>query len=214
MSNAKAQLRLFRQAVQAPDKYNGNRTKWTTWWMAMQCYLMGLDGLSNAQKIIITLTKLQKGNAMLWAKSKRLKAGAGKLKSWSMFEAELTARFSDPIHPQKALNQIHNFTQGKMSITMYLDCFEILKNISMIGKAKALYLVCRGLNPCILSVMYASHEDPLTMYAAVTTQARKISKNLDVSQGLRASNDRQMGSGVIFGGTGRAMDTTTGATQV
>ncbi len=157
MSDAEAQLKLFRQAVQAPDEYNGDCTKWTTWWMAMQCYLMGLNGLSDAQKIIITLTKLQKGDAVLWAELKRLKAIAGKLKSWSTFKAKLTARFSDPIRPQKALNEIHNFTQGKMGVAMYLGHFEILKNISTIGKAKALYLVCRGLNPRILSIMYASH---------------------------------------------------------
>ncbi len=74
------------------------------------------------------------------------------------------ACFSDPIHPQKALNKIHNFTQGKMSIAMYLDRFEILKSISKIGDTKALYLIWRGLNPRILSVMYASHKDPLLMY--------------------------------------------------
>ena len=70
MSDTEAQLKLFRQAIQAPDKYNGDCTKWTTWWTAMQCYLMGLNGLSDAQKIIITLTKLQKGGAALWAESK------------------------------------------------------------------------------------------------------------------------------------------------
>src|SRR6266576_3212045 len=98
-----------------------------------------------------------------------------------MFEAELMACF--PIHPQKALNEIHNFTQGKMNVAMYLDHFEILKNISTIGDTKSLYLVQRGLNPHILSVMDASHKDPLVTYEAVTTQARKISENLDISQG-------------------------------
>jgi len=108
-----------------------------------------------------------------------------------------------------------------MSVATYLDCFEILKNISTIGEAKALYLVCRGLNPHILSVMYASHDDPPTTYDAITMQACKIGKNLDISQGLRASlafagtsNNCQTGSGVIFSGTGCAMDTTAGAAQV
>jgi hypothetical protein len=221
MADTETNLKLFRQAVQSPDEYDGDRTKWSTWWTSMQCYLMGLEGLTENQRIVITLAKLQKGDAALWAESKRLEAVAGKLTSWSTFEAELVARFSDPIRPQKALNEIHNFTQGRMAVATYLDRFEILKSISKIGDAEALYLVKRGLSPRILTVIYASHDDPPTTYKELVDQARKIGQNLDISFGLRAglpsgtsSGDRRVGTGVIFGGSGRAMDTTAGAVKV
>jgi len=216
MAASEASLKLFRHAVKAPDAYDGDRSKWSTWWTAMQCYLLGLDGLSDNQKIIITLALLQKGDAALWAESKRLEAVAGRLASWATFVTDLETRFSDPIRPQKALNEIHNFTQGKVSVATYIDRFEILKTISKIGDAEALYLVKRGLNPRILSVIYSSHNDPPTTYAALIDQARRIGQNLDINRGLQASltsgssGDRRTGSGVVFGGAGRAMDTTAG----
>ena len=33
--------KLFRQAVSAPDNYDGNRKEFTNWWANMQIYLMG-----------------------------------------------------------------------------------------------------------------------------------------------------------------------------
>ena len=221
MTDLEMNLKLFRQAVQAPDPYDGNRSKWSTWWTSMQCYLMGLDGLTNSQRIVITLAQLQKGNAVLWAKSKRLDAVAGKIMDWKTFVTKLETHYSDPICPQKALNEIHNYTQGKMAVTTYLDHFKILKNISTIGDAKALYLIKQGLNPYILTIIYASSDDPPTTYKALTDQARKIGQNLDINWGLQASfttnslsGDRWTGTGVIFRGLGHTMDMTAGANQV
>jgi hypothetical protein len=58
-----------------------------------------------------------------------------------LFSADLKACFSDPICAQKALNEIHNFTQGRQQVAEYLDQFEILKTISKIGDEEVLYLV-------------------------------------------------------------------------
>ena len=54
----------------------------------------------------------------------------GNLRKFDEFKAQLELRFSDPIRPQQALNEIHLFTQGKMSAQAFLDKFEILKGIS------------------------------------------------------------------------------------
>jgi hypothetical protein len=48
----------------------------------------------------------------MWARVKKEEALADKLRSWEAFASDVEARFSDPICMQKALNEIHNFTQG------------------------------------------------------------------------------------------------------
>jgi hypothetical protein len=77
------------------------------------------------------------------------------------------------------------------------------------------------MNPRILTIIYSSHDDPPATYKELTTQARKIGQNLDINFGLRASlpsasssGDRRVGTGVIFGGSGQAMDTSAGAVKV
>ena len=127
--------------------------------------------------------------------------------------------FSDPIHAQKALNEIHNFTQGRQHVAEYLDQFEILKSISKVGSEEALYLVKRGLNPHILSLIYGNDADPPTTYDEIIRKAWKIGQNLDLNWGLLMSlsgssgTDRWSGSGVVYGGQGQPMDTSTGQTS-
>jgi hypothetical protein len=124
--------------------------------------------------------------------------------------------FSDPICAQKALNEIHNFTQGRQQVAEYLDQFEILKMISTVGNDEALYLVKQGLNPHILSLIYGNDADPPTTYTEIVKKARKISQNLDLNQGLLMSlsgstgGDRRGGSRVMYGGQGQLMDTSAG----
>jgi hypothetical protein len=96
---------------------------------------------------------------------------ANKLQSWEAFASDVEVCFSDPICVQKALNEIHNFTQGGQQVTKYLDQFEILKMISTVGNNKALYLVKRGLNPHILSLIYGNDADPPTTYTEIIKKA-------------------------------------------
>jgi hypothetical protein len=77
----------------------------------------------------------------MWACVKKEEALADKLQSWEAFASDVEVRFSDPICVQKALNKIHNFTQGRRQVAKYLDQFEILKMISTVGNDEALYLV-------------------------------------------------------------------------
>ena len=65
----------------------------------------------------------------------------GNLRKFDEFKAQLEQRFSDPIRPQQALNEIHSFTQGKMSAQAFLDKFEILKGISGLRDEESLYLL-------------------------------------------------------------------------
>jgi hypothetical protein len=48
----------------------------------------------------------------MWAHVKKEEALADKLQSSEAFASDVEAHFSNPIHAQKALNEIHNFTQG------------------------------------------------------------------------------------------------------
>jgi hypothetical protein len=57
----------------------------------------------------------------MWAHVKKEEALADKLRSWEAFASDVEARFSDPICAQKALNEIHNFTQGCRQVAEYLD---------------------------------------------------------------------------------------------
>jgi hypothetical protein len=125
-----------------------------------------------------------------------------------LFSADLKACFSDPICAQKALNKIHNFTQGQQQVAEYLDQFEILKMISKVGDEEALYLVKWGLNLRILLLIYGNDADPPTTYAEIIKKAQKIGQNLDLNQGLLMSlsgssgGDRCSRSGVVYGSQG------------
>jgi hypothetical protein len=122
-----------------------------------------------------------KGDTTTWAHIQKEEALADKLQSWESFTSDVEARFSDPIRAQKALNEIHNFTQGHRQVAEYLNQFEILKMISTVGDEEALYLVKRGLNPRILLLIYGNDVDPPTTYAEIIKKAQKIGQSLDLN---------------------------------
>jgi hypothetical protein len=132
---------LLRKALTKPEHYDGNRAKFADWWADLQLYLKGFSELSHEAQIITALGFFTKGDAATWARVKKEEALADKLRSWEVFASDVEVRFSDPIHAQKALNEIHNFTQGRRQVAEYLDQFEILKTISTVGNDEALYLV-------------------------------------------------------------------------
>jgi hypothetical protein len=106
-----------------------------------------------------------KGDTTTWARVKKEEALADKLRSWEAFASDIKARFSDPIRAQKALNEIHNFTQGRRQVAEYLDQY---------SGDEALYLVKRGLNPRILSLIYGNDADLPTTYTEIIKKAQKI----------------------------------------
>ena len=208
---------LLRKAIAKPEHFDGNRAKFADWWADLRLYLKGFTGLSHEARILTALGFFTKGEAAAWARVKKEEALDDKLRSWEAFTSDVEARFADPIRAQKALNEVHNFTQGRLQVAQYLDQFEILKTISGVGDSEALYLVKRGLNPRILSLIYGNDSDPPTSYAEIIKKARKIGQNLDLNRGLLmslggSSNDRRSGSGVTYGGQGRPMDTSAGRT--
>ena len=137
----------------------------------MCLYLKGFTGLSHEARILTALGFFTKGEAAAWARVKKEEALDDKLRSWEAFASEVEAHFADPIRAQKALNEIHNFKQGRLQVAQYLDQFEILKTISGVGNDEALYLVKRGLNPRILSLIYGNDSDLPTSYADIIKKA-------------------------------------------
>jgi hypothetical protein len=145
-----------------------------------------------------------------------------KLTLWSQFKKELKARFADPTKEQRALNEIHNFVQGKLSVQTYLDKFEQLKARSKISDTDALYLVKRGLTLAIMNKVYGNDDDIPTNYDALSKKLRKIGTNLDIACGYQrsapgaansnGSNNRnpksntKTGSGTTFGRSGKPME--------
>ena len=116
--------KLFRQAVASPSEYDGTKKVFATWWSNMQLYLLGYSSISDEGKIIVMLSRLTKGDAAFWAQAKKEDIIKGNLRKFDEFKAQLEQRFSDPIRLQQALNEIHSFTQGKMSAQAFLDKFE------------------------------------------------------------------------------------------
>jgi hypothetical protein len=163
--------KLLRKALTKLEHYDGNRAKFTDWWADLQLYLKGFSELSHEARIITALGFFTKGDAATWACIKKEEALADKLQSWEAFASDVEVRFSDPIRAQKALNEIHNFTQGHRQVAEYLDQFEILKTISTVGNDEALYLVKRGLNLRILSLIYGNDADPPTTYTEIIKKA-------------------------------------------
>jgi hypothetical protein len=98
-------------------------------------------GLSHEARILTALGFFTKGEVAAWARIKKEEVLADKLRSWEVFTSDVETRFTNPICMQKALNKIHNFTQGHLQVAQYLDQFEILKTISNVSDDKALYLV-------------------------------------------------------------------------
>jgi hypothetical protein len=132
---------LLRKAIVKLEHFDGNRAKFADWWADLRLYLKGFTGLSHEARILTALGFFTKGEAAAWARIKKEEALDDKLRSWEAFASDVETRFADPIRMQKALNEIHNFTQGRLQVAQYLDQFEILKTISSVGNDEALYLV-------------------------------------------------------------------------
>ena len=148
--------KLFRQAVASPSDYDGSKKDFANWWSNMQFYLLGYASILNKGKIIALLSRLTKGDATFWAQAKKEDIIKQNLRKFDEFRTQLEQQFADPICPQQALNEIHSFTQGKMSAQAFLNKFEILKGISRLKDIELLYLLRRGLTPCIMSLIYGS----------------------------------------------------------
>jgi hypothetical protein len=192
--NAAKTAELLQKAIAKPEHFNGNQAKFADWWADLRLYLKGFTGLSHEARILTALGFFTKGEAAAWAHIKKEEVLDDKLRSWEAFASDVETRFANPIRTQKALNKIHNFTQGRLQVTQYLDQFEILKTISSVGNDEALYLVKRGLNPCILSLIYGNDADPPTTYAEIIKKAQKIGQNLDLNQGLLMSLEGSSGT--------------------
>ena len=106
------------------------------------------------------LSCLTKGDAAFWAQVKKEDVIKGNLRKFNEFKVQLEQWFSNPIQPQQALNEIHSFTQGKMSAQAFLNKFELLKGISGLRDEESLYLLCQGLAPRIMSLIYGSDIAP------------------------------------------------------
>ena len=122
---------------------------------------------------------------VFWAQAKKEDVIKGNLRKFDEFKAQLEEQFSDPIRPQQALNEIHSFTQGKMSAQAFLDKFEILKGISGLRDEELLYLSHQGLTPRIMSLIYGSNVAPPDNYANFAAKVCKIALNLDINYGYQ-----------------------------
>ena len=172
--------KLFRQITHDPGEFED-------WWSNMQLHMLGFNKLTDIGKIIAVLTRCTKGEAASWALVKRQEVISDKLDDWKVFTKQLKARFSDPTKEQRALNDIHNFVQGKLSVQTYLDKFEQLKSRAKISDSDALYLVKRGLTPAIMNKVYGNDDDIPTDYTTLSTKLRKIGTNLDIAWGYQRS---------------------------
>ena len=117
---------------------------------------LGYASISDEGKTIAVLSCLTKGDATFWAQAKKEEIIKGNLRKFDEFKAQLEQQFTDPICPQQAQNEIHSFTQGKMSAQAFLDKFKILKGISGLRDEESLYLLHQGLAPQIMSLIYGS----------------------------------------------------------
>ena len=135
------EAKLFRHLASAPDDFDGNRKKFAHWWANMQMYLLGYSNINNVGRIIGVLSRCVEGEAAIWAEGKKQEIIDGTLRDWNKFKDDIEERFTDPIRVQTALNDIHNFVQGKTPVQTYLDKFESLKALSKIDEPEALDLV-------------------------------------------------------------------------
>ena len=121
--------KALKKLARDPGNVNGERLQFTTWWTAMRLYLKGYEDSSDQVKIIGVLSRLQTGEAAIWAKNREEEVISGTLNSWSDFKKQLEERFADLMRKQRASNDLHNFVH-KGSLMRYLDLFESLKSIS------------------------------------------------------------------------------------
>ena len=215
--------KLFRQITHDPGEFDRDRLKFEDWWSNMQLHMLGFNKLTDIGKIIAMLTRCTKGEAASWALVKRQEVISDKLDDWKVFTKQLKARFTDPTKEQRALNDIHNFVQGKLSVQTYLNKFEQLKSRAKISDLDVLYLVKRGLTLAIMNKVYGNDDDIPTDYATLSTKLRKIGTNLDIAWGYQRStagmannksgstshppkSDVRTGTGVTYGGAGKAME--------
>jgi len=68
-------------------------------------------------------------HASLWWSNlctKRVRQGKGKIRTWEKMKTKLKARFLPPSYLQDSYSQLHNLTQGNMSVEEYIREFEKL----------------------------------------------------------------------------------------
>jgi hypothetical protein len=118
-------VRMKRPDPIRPDKYNGERSKWTTWWSAMVDYLEETKVAfpTDIERVRVVGSFLS-GSARNWydCRKRRLEVERGRgIDSYPLFVEELKKRFSDPQWKVSARNKLRDLRYDvKKGIDAYL----------------------------------------------------------------------------------------------
>ena len=203
--------KALKKLARDPGNFNGERSQFTTWWTAMRLYLKGYEDSSDQVKIIGVLSRLQTGEAAIWAKN-REEVISGTLNSWNDFKKKLEGRFADLTRKQRASNDLHNFIH-RGSLTRYLDLFESLKSISGTTDKMAAFYLQRGVSAAVMKQLYGTIQEVPEEYTELMKSLRALAQNQELAWNYQLSlnrpqqrqlwylmQDKQTDTGITYGG--------------
>ena len=84
--------------------------------------------ISDDKKVKIVALRLRKYASLWWTNlnAKRLRERKSNICTWEKMKSKLKARFLPPTYVQDCYSQLHNLTQGSMSVEEYTREFEKL----------------------------------------------------------------------------------------
>ncbi len=204
--------KALKKLARDPGNYNGERSRFTTWWTAMRLYLKGYENSDDQVKIIGVLSRLQSGEAAIWAKNREEEVISGELTSWSDFKKKLEERFSDLTRKQRASNDLHNFVH-RGSLMKYLDLFELLKSISGTSDETAAFYLRRGVSATVMKQLYGTIQEVPEEYTELLKSLRALAQNQELAWNYQLSlnrpqqrqlwyptQDKRTDTGVTYGG--------------
>ena len=217
--------KLYRKVVADPGEFDGNKKKFNAWWLNVQLWMLGYESMPDLAKIIAVLTKMKTGNAQVWARTMKKRFVEAKEKdkevTWGEFKTMMEQRFTDIMELDKARHDIHNFKQGKESITDALDRFENLRITSKLKDDQCKYLLENGLQVDVKHKVFSGDDELPADYDKLVEKLRKIAKNQDIVYYLRQAtenpkrvqsdfvypkHDKVTAYGTTYGGHGQAME--------
>jgi hypothetical protein len=150
--------------VATPDPFNGDLAKSEEFLNSLSLYFMGKHGITDEEKITVTLSYMKGGTAGQWSKRKvKQYAKTGRAPSWETFLEDFMQTFSDPDPTGTARFKLSKLKQGTGSVDDYVASFKELMDDTGYNEGALVEMFERGLTKLLVDRIYSLPEFPETL---------------------------------------------------
>jgi hypothetical protein len=141
--------------VATPDAFDGSADCTEEFLHHCKIYFLGVQGLTEVQKVTFTLSYMLKGHALSWAERALEEVVTPNHEvNWEQFKADIQSTFGDSDHAVMAHIKIREVQQGKGSVDDFVIRFKEFETLTGFNETTLIEQFKEGLTAPTLSWIY------------------------------------------------------------